>query len=159
MNTAADIPILIISENSSSSERRVTLSWSISHLKARLEPITGIPASCQKLSLRIASQAPQPIEAHDEDTTQLSNWPLHTYAEIHVSNLRMPPASTSLQVLVPQSDQHSFRQYCPVAHAWYATPARLHGQLPQPLFQVGCTGISILRISFSFSQLYLHVSK
>ena len=86
MHTPADIPLLITSENSSSSERRVTPSWSISHLKARLEPITGIPASCQRLSLRIASQAPQAIEAQDEDVTQLSNWPLHTYAEIYVSD-------------------------------------------------------------------------
>lgn len=85
MTTAADLPLLITSENSSS-ERRVTPSWSIAQLKGRLEPITGIPASCQRLSLKVASQAPQPIQAQDEDATQLANWPLQSYAEIHVGS-------------------------------------------------------------------------
>jgi len=83
MATAPDIPLLITSENSSS-ERRITPSWSVSQLKGRLEPITGIPASCQRLSLKVASQAPQPIEAQNEDATQLASWPLQAYAEIYV---------------------------------------------------------------------------
>ena len=83
MAAAADVPLLITSENSSS-ERRVTPAWTIAHLKGRLEPITGIPAGCQKLQLKIASQAPQPIEAADEDATQVYQWPLQPYAEIHV---------------------------------------------------------------------------
>lgn len=82
--TTADIPLLITSENSSS-ERRVTPSWSLAHLKERLEPITGIPANCQRLSLKVASQAPQPLEAADEDSTQIGAWRLQAYAEIHVS--------------------------------------------------------------------------
>ena len=82
-SSAVDIPLLITSENSSS-ERRVTPSWTIGHLKGRLEPITGVPASCQKLTLKVGSQTPQPIEAADEDSTQLAGWPLQAYAEIHV---------------------------------------------------------------------------
>ncbi|KAK4550673.1 hypothetical protein LTR36_000252 [Oleoguttula mirabilis] len=94
MNTALDIPLLIASENSSS-ERRVSPSWTITQLKTRLEPITGIPASCQRLSLKVASQTPQPIEAQNEDATQLANWPLQTYAEIYVADTRPPGARTN----------------------------------------------------------------
>lgn len=82
---AADIPLLITSENSSS-ERRVTPSWTIAHLKGRLEPITGIPAGCQRLQLKVASQTPQAIEAVDEDVAQVQQWPLQPYAEIHVGD-------------------------------------------------------------------------
>ena len=82
---AADVPLLITSENSSS-ERRISPSWTVAHLKGRLEPITGIPAGCQKLQLKIASQTPQAIEAADEETAQLMQWPLQPYAEIHVGD-------------------------------------------------------------------------
>lgn len=81
--SAADVPLLITSENSSS-ERRISPAWTIAQLKGRLEPVTGIPASSQKLSIRIGSQAAQPMEAADEEGTQLSGWPLQAYAEIRV---------------------------------------------------------------------------
>lgn len=79
-----DIPLLIASENARS-ERRISPSWSIAHLKDRLEPITGVPASSQRLTLKVASWPAQPLEAQDEETTQLSNFPLQAYAEIYVS--------------------------------------------------------------------------
>ncbi|GAB1733835.1 hypothetical protein NU195Hw_g7228t1 [Hortaea werneckii] len=94
MATTADIPLLIRSENSAS-ERRITPSWSITQLKARLEPITGVPASCQSLTLKIASQAAQPIQAANEDATQLAAWPLQAYAELYVSDTRPPGARTN----------------------------------------------------------------
>jgi tubulin-specific chaperone B len=84
MQTAGDIPVQVTSENSSS-ERRITPSWTIGHLKAKLEPVTGIPPPCQKLTLRVANQQGIPIEAADEENTQLSNFPLAPYAELHVS--------------------------------------------------------------------------
>ncbi|KAF2491830.1 hypothetical protein BU16DRAFT_585013 [Lophium mytilinum] len=93
LQSAADVPILITSANSSS-ERRVTPSWSIAHFRTRLEPITGIPASAQKLSLRVGSQDAIAIEAADEDTTQLAAFPLQAYAEIHVVDTRPPSART-----------------------------------------------------------------
>lgn len=83
MATTPDLTLLITSENSTS-ERRVTPSWTVAHFKARLEPITGIPAGCQRLSLKIASETPQPIEAANEDAVQLAAWPLQANAEIHV---------------------------------------------------------------------------
>jgi hypothetical protein len=83
MATAQDIPLLIVSENSAS-ERRISPSWTIAQLKDRLEPVTGVPATCQKLSLKIGSQAAQPIEAADEESTILAAWPLQAYAELKV---------------------------------------------------------------------------
>ncbi|EME85884.1 uncharacterized protein MYCFIDRAFT_210352 [Pseudocercospora fijiensis CIRAD86] len=89
-----DVPLLVRSENSSS-ERRVTPSWTITQLKARLEPVTGVPATCQTLTLTVASQPPQVIEAADEDTTQIARWPLQAYAELQVIDTRPPGARTN----------------------------------------------------------------
>jgi len=82
--SAADVPLVIVSENARS-ERRVSPSWTISHLKDRLEPITGIPASSQRLTIKVASWPAEPLQAADEESTQLSNFPLQAYAEIQVS--------------------------------------------------------------------------
>jgi hypothetical protein len=84
LQSAADVPLLISSPNSSS-ERRISPSWSIAHLKSRLEPITGVPASSQQLSLRVGSQDAVPISAVDEEQTRLAQFPLQPYAEITVS--------------------------------------------------------------------------
>lgn len=83
MQTAHDIPLRITSEDSAS-ERRITPSWSIAHLKTKLEPVTGIPPSSQRLSLRLPNQAGVAIEAADEENVQLAAFPLQAYAEIHV---------------------------------------------------------------------------
>ncbi|KAI0181368.1 CAP Gly-rich domain-containing protein [Hypoxylon sp. FL1284] len=86
----ADIPLQVISENSAS-ERRITPSWSITQLKRKLEPVTGIPPSSQRISLKTASKETVPIEAADEDTTPLSSFPLSAYVELHIIDTR--PAS------------------------------------------------------------------
>lgn len=88
----ADIPLQVISDNSAS-ERRITPSWSISQLKRKLEPVTGIPISSQRISLKTASKETIPIEAADEDSTLLSGFPLSAYAELHVSQLNLVNAS------------------------------------------------------------------
>lgn len=96
MQTAADVTVLVSSDNSFS-ERRINPSWTISALKAKLYPITGIPVGSQQLTLRLP-QAPAPINivAVDEDATQLSQFLLqHSIgAEIHVC--------TFLSTLLPQ---------------------------------------------------------
>jgi tubulin-folding cofactor B len=84
MRTAGDIPLLITSDNSSS-ERRINPSWTIRQLKARLEPVTGIPPLSQKLNLKFGSNQSVPVEAADEENTQLGAFPLAPYTEIHVS--------------------------------------------------------------------------
>jgi len=84
LQSAADVPLLISSPNSSS-ERRISPSWSLAQLKARLEPITGVPASSQQLSLRVGSQDAVALTAADEEQTRLAAFPLQPYAEITVS--------------------------------------------------------------------------
>ena len=84
MQASRDIP-LIITSAASSSERRITPSWSITQLKAKLEPVTGIPPSSQRLLLRTVDQQERVIEAEDENSIQVGQWPLVDYAEILVS--------------------------------------------------------------------------
>ncbi|KAH7117927.1 CAP Gly-rich domain-containing protein [Dendryphion nanum] len=98
LQAAADVPLLISSPNSSS-ERRISPSWSIAHLKSRLEPITGVPASSQQLSLRAGSQDVVSISAADEETTQLAAFPLQPYAELTVVDTRPPAARTDFSDL------------------------------------------------------------
>lgn len=79
-----DIPLLIQS-TASSSERRITPTWTITQLKQKLEPITGIPPSAQTLILRLPDQDQEHrIQAEDEDAVQIGKWPLVAYAEIRV---------------------------------------------------------------------------
>lgn len=84
MATTADVPLLIISENARS-ERRISPAWTISQLKGRLEPITGVPASSQRLTLKVASWPDQSLQTVDEENTQLGAFTLQSYAELHVS--------------------------------------------------------------------------
>ncbi|KAL3960046.1 hypothetical protein ACCO45_005163 [Purpureocillium lilacinum] len=65
----ADVPLQVISENAAS-ERRITPSWTITQLRAKLETITGIP-----------------LRQHTP--VQL---PLAPYAELHVGDARPPGA-------------------------------------------------------------------
>ncbi|KAF3765802.1 putative Alp11-like protein of tubulin-folding cofactor B [Cryphonectria parasitica EP155] len=87
----ADVPMRVVSENTSS-ERRITPSWSISKLKTKLEPVTGIPPSSQRISLKLSGQESIPIEASDEDSTYLSSFSLVAYAELLVLDTRPPGA-------------------------------------------------------------------
>lgn len=80
----ADVPLQVISEYSQS-ERRITPSWTIGQLKTKLETVTGIPPSSQRLSLKRAGSESISIEAANEDGTHLSSFPLVPYAELHVS--------------------------------------------------------------------------
>ena len=87
LTTARDIPILVTSV-ASSSERRITPSWSIAHLKTKLEPVTGISPSSQKLTLRLPDQPKEiTIEADNEDAVEVGRWPLVAHAEIKVYDL------------------------------------------------------------------------
>ncbi|KAF2688607.1 hypothetical protein K458DRAFT_414331 [Lentithecium fluviatile CBS 122367] len=105
---AADVPLIINSSNSSS-ERRISPSWTIAHLKTRLEPITGVPAGCQQLTLRVGSQDALAITAADEEQTQLGAFPLQPYAEITVGDTRPPSARTDFSDLssVPKYEMPS----------------------------------------------------
>lgn len=80
----ADVPLYVLSDYSSS-ERRITPSWSISQLKSKLESVTGIPPSCQQVILKTPSSGTIPVEAPDEEAVRLSEFPLVPYAELKVS--------------------------------------------------------------------------
>ncbi|KAL9017119.1 MAG: hypothetical protein Q9185_005521 [Variospora sp. 1 TL-2023] len=83
---ARDIPVLIKSP-AACSERRVNPSWTISQLKAKLEPITGIAPSLQTIALRQPHHMEMTaISAADEDRTKIGSWPLLAYAELHVAS-------------------------------------------------------------------------
>ena len=103
MTTARDIPILITS-TASSSERRITPSWTIAHLKTKLEPVTGVPPSSQILALRLPDrQEETAIEAEDEESVQIGRWPLVAYAEIKVCSflwgeMQLPTKSKPMTV-------------------------------------------------------------
>ncbi|KAL8906652.1 MAG: hypothetical protein Q9207_001906 [Kuettlingeria erythrocarpa] len=85
---ARDIPLQVISP-AASSERRVNPSWTISQLKAKLEPITGIAPSLQTLTLRLPNQLDGVvISTEDEDLTEIGSWSLTPYAELHDLVLR-----------------------------------------------------------------------
>ncbi|ROT40285.1 cell polarity protein alp11 [Sodiomyces alkalinus F11] len=86
----ADVPLYVISEHTSS-ERRITPAWTIATLRSKLEHITGVPPSAQKLSLKTAG-GNVPIQAANEDATYLTNFPLAPYAELHVVDTRPPAA-------------------------------------------------------------------
>ncbi|KAI9836219.1 MAG: hypothetical protein M1819_001556 [Sarea resinae] len=96
MTTTADVPLLIASQgsNTTSSERRVTPAWSLAHFKTKLEPITGIPPSCQRLTYRAyETQAPVPMEAgagESEDDVQVGRWALVRYGVVEVTDTRPP---------------------------------------------------------------------
>jgi len=91
MATASDVPLLINSENARS-ERRISPAWTIAQLKGRLESITGVPASSQRLTLKVASWPDQDLQTVDQENTQLGAFTLQSYAELHVSShSSLPP--------------------------------------------------------------------
>ncbi|KAI9670151.1 MAG: hypothetical protein M1817_004488 [Caeruleum heppii] len=94
---ASDIPLLITSP-SSSSERRITPSWTIAQLKQKLEPITGIPPASQRLvvSHNGSSRGEGIIRADDEEGTTLEGFGLRRGEEISVQDLRPPSARPNL---------------------------------------------------------------
>ncbi|KAG8625650.1 hypothetical protein KVT40_006051 [Elsinoe batatas] len=82
MASSNDITVLVISPNSRS-ERRLQPSWSLDQLRTKLEPITGIPASSQRLAFALPSGQQQSLN-HLPDSTPVSQLNLRDYAELHV---------------------------------------------------------------------------
>ncbi len=82
----ADVPLYVVSDYAAA-ERRITPAWSIAQLKAKLEPITGIPPSCQQIFLRTSAGEKIPVEAQDEESVYLQQFPLAPYAELLVRDI------------------------------------------------------------------------
>ena len=87
--TASDVVVRIASDNSLAPERRISPSWSIALLRSKLEIITGVPPSFQRLTLRLPhNPEPIPIEAADEESVLVASFPFQPYAELHVRTRR-----------------------------------------------------------------------
>ena len=98
MQTAPDIAVLIIVPDNDkngkpvlSAERRITPSWSIGQLKSKLEPVTGIPSSSQKLRCRKLDGSWTSL---DDEHSQVGDarWSLRKGSEIEVLDTRPPGA-------------------------------------------------------------------
>ncbi|KAK6341102.1 hypothetical protein TWF696_009403 [Orbilia brochopaga] len=85
-----DIVILVHSENAVT-ERRVTPSWTIADLKSKLEPVTGIPPSAQKLSYQFPdSNGLETIDGLNENVVRISELQWQTYTKLIVEDKRPP---------------------------------------------------------------------
>ncbi|KAI9716872.1 MAG: hypothetical protein M1828_007533, partial [Chrysothrix sp. TS-e1954] len=81
LQSSPDIVVHIKSENAAS-ERRINPSWTLAHFRSRLEPITGIPPSAQRLQLGNTGGSAVDIVAADEDRTHLSHFTIGNYDEM-----------------------------------------------------------------------------
>ncbi len=116
MSTPSDIPVqIIVSDDGNpagapllSAERRITPSWTVSQLKSKLEPITGIPASSQ--SLRTKPLDGIQIQFQDE-SAYLSDprYGLRRGSEIEVIDLR--PKHERQNLLFLSGDLSSVEKY------------------------------------------------
>ncbi|KAI9754301.1 MAG: hypothetical protein M4579_004765 [Chaenotheca gracillima] len=91
LTTPSDISILISSVNASS-EKRVTPTWTLAHLKSKLEPVTGIPPSSQRLILKApgGSQEGTILTTENEDHKSLDAYGVGKGCEIIVEDVRPP---------------------------------------------------------------------
>ncbi|KAK4150961.1 hypothetical protein C8A00DRAFT_45753 [Chaetomidium leptoderma] len=83
----ADIPLRIISEYAST-ERIVNLSWTISQLKLKLQPVTGIPPSHQQIFYKMSSGKKIAVESPDDESFRLRPFLLEPYDELLVVDTR-----------------------------------------------------------------------
>ena len=100
--TPVDISVQIIVPNDTSpnsrpllsAERRITPSWSVSQLKSKLEPVTGIPSTCQ--SLRTKSLDGTWIQ-FDDDALLIGDprYALRKGSEIEIQDTRPPSVRQS----------------------------------------------------------------
>ncbi|CAN6659538.1 tubulin-specific chaperone B [Trichomonascus vanleenenianus] len=89
-----DISVFITSENIST-EKRVSPTWTIEQLKAKLEPITGIPPSSQEILIYSSPSTKVPKPASD-DNTLLGQYNLAQYGVIHINDSRPESARINL---------------------------------------------------------------
>lgn len=87
--TMADVS-LIVTSPITSSERRITPSWTITTLRQKLEHVTGIPPSAQTLSLvRPGSFDPEHLVSDNEDVTTVGQFGITKDCEIRVCWLQL----------------------------------------------------------------------
>ncbi|KAI8334404.1 CAP Gly-rich domain-containing protein [Chlamydoabsidia padenii] len=77
------VTVIVTTAENISAERRLDKGWTILDLKGKLEPITGIPSSTQKLDLY---QGDMPIAALTDDTLYLGAYPIENFMRLHVTD-------------------------------------------------------------------------
>ncbi|PGG96289.1 hypothetical protein GX51_07892 [Blastomyces parvus] len=97
--TPMDIPAIITVASGSggtagdtasfASERRITPTWTVSQLKTKLETMTGIPPSNQRLKLKMPGREDQWVEGEDRI---VGDWGLGRGCEFEVHDTRPPSA-------------------------------------------------------------------
>ncbi|KAJ9373469.1 hypothetical protein DTO282E5_1920 [Paecilomyces variotii] len=96
--TPIDVPVIISVPGSGptadstptlGAERRITPSWTVLQLKGKLETMTGIPPSCQRLKLKAPGRQDQWLEG-DEQVLEI--YGLSKGSEIEVHDTRPPAA-------------------------------------------------------------------
>ncbi|OJD20007.1 hypothetical protein AJ78_00023 [Emergomyces pasteurianus Ep9510] len=97
--TPMDIPAIITVAQGSggpagdtasfASERRITPTWTVSQLKTKLETMTGIPPSSQRLKLKSPGREEQWVEGDDR---VVGDWGLARGCEFEVHDTRPPSA-------------------------------------------------------------------
>ncbi|EXJ80061.1 hypothetical protein A1O3_08347 [Capronia epimyces CBS 606.96] len=113
-STPADIPVQIIVPNDANpnavpllaAERRITPSWTIAQLKAKLEPVTGIPAGAQSLRTRGLDGAWISL-ADEASIAGDTRYALRRGSEIEVLDARPPSARQTINF----SDLSSVEKY------------------------------------------------
>lgn len=91
LQAGQDIPVRVFvpadsTSNSTliSAERRISPSWTVGQLKTKLEPVTGIPPSCQRLRTKHPLQSWVVLD-DDESLVGSIRWSLKRESEIEVS--------------------------------------------------------------------------
>jgi tubulin-specific chaperone B len=74
----AAVPLRVVSAHTTS-DRRVSPDWTVAQLKARLEPITGVPIEHQRLVLH-----GEDLHVEDEEGTLLGSLGLVPQSELQV---------------------------------------------------------------------------
>ncbi|KAI8069557.1 CAP Gly-rich domain-containing protein [Gongronella butleri] len=75
------VTVIVTTDENINAERRLEKQWTILELKGKLEPITGIPASTQKLQLH---QGNDMLGSLDDDTRMLGSYPIENFMRVHV---------------------------------------------------------------------------
>ncbi|KAI9013992.1 CAP Gly-rich domain-containing protein [Phycomyces nitens] len=78
------VTVIVSTSESIESERRFDKGLTLLDLKCKLEPITGIPASTQKIELFRGNNLIGPL---DDDERMLGSYPVDDYMRLHISDL------------------------------------------------------------------------
>ncbi|KAK2787435.1 hypothetical protein FQN53_005172 [Emmonsiellopsis sp. PD_33] len=110
--TPVDIPVIVSVASASgggsdgaqsfASERRITPTWTVSQLKGKLETMTGIPPSSQRLKLKAPGREDQWVEGDDR---VVGDWGLGRGCEFEIHDSRPPAARPNF------SDLSSVQKY------------------------------------------------